>query len=77
MVRFNQYRRLSKAISKLANTHSRLAHLVVQKDQASIKREFEKSYGVFRARAARALKESDMIIDYLSILLAANEVEQV
>ncbi|GAX45620.1 prephenate dehydrogenase [Tolypothrix sp. NIES-4075] len=66
-----------QAISKLANTYSRLAHLVVQKDQAAIKREFEKSYGVFRAGAARALKESDLIIDYLSILLAANEVEQV
>lgn len=66
-----------QAISKLANTYSRLAHLVVQKDQAAIKREFEKSYGVFRVGAARALKESYRIIDYLSILLAANEVEQV
>jgi prephenate dehydrogenase/chorismate mutase/prephenate dehydrogenase len=64
------------AIARLANTYSYLAHLVAQKDQAALKQEFEKARSVFRTEATRALKESDRIIDYLSIFLAASEVEQ-
>ncbi|MBW4594123.1 MAG: bifunctional chorismate mutase/prephenate dehydrogenase [Brasilonema angustatum HA4187-MV1] len=66
-----------QAISRLANTYSHLAHLVMHKDQAGLKREFEKAHSVFRPEAGRAVKESDRIIDYLSILLAASEVEQI
>lgn len=64
------------AIARLANTYSRLAHLVAQKDQAALKSEFEAAHSVFRPDAARALKESDRLIDCLSMLVAASEVEQ-
>lgn len=39
-------------------------------------REFEAIRNVFRSEAARALKESDRVINSLSTLLAASEIEQ-
>jgi len=65
-----------QAIGRLVDTYSRLANLVVQKDQAALKREFEAAHSVFRSETARALKESNHVIDSLSTLLAATEIEQ-
>jgi prephenate dehydrogenase/chorismate mutase/prephenate dehydrogenase len=64
-----------QAIGRLVNTYNRLANLVVQKDQADLMREFEAARSVFRSEATRALKESDHVINSLSTLLAASEVE--
>jgi prephenate dehydrogenase/chorismate mutase/prephenate dehydrogenase len=64
-----------QAIGRLVHTYSRLANLVVQKDQAALRREFEAAHSVFRSETARALKESDHVINSLSTLLAASEVE--
>jgi prephenate dehydrogenase/chorismate mutase/prephenate dehydrogenase len=65
-----------QAIGRLVNTYNRLANLVVQKDQAALMREFEAARSVFRSEATRALKESDHVINSLSTLLAASEIEQ-
>ena len=65
-----------KAIGRLVHTYSRIAHLVAQKDQAALKREFEAASSIFSEGVARALKESDHVINSLSTLLAASEVER-
>jgi prephenate dehydrogenase len=65
-----------KAISRLANTYNRLAHLVAQEDKAALIHEFEATRSIFREEATRALKESDYVINSLSTFLAASEVEQ-
>lgn len=65
-----------QAIGRLVDTCSRLAHLVAQKDQTALRHEFEAARSVFGQEADRALKESDRVIDSLSTLLAANDVEQ-
>lgn len=65
-----------EAIGRLVNTYNRLAHLVVRKDQAALKREFEAVNKVFREDAARALWESNHVINTLNTLLVASEVEQ-
>jgi prephenate dehydrogenase len=65
-----------KTIGSLASTYSRLAHMVAQKDRAALMQEFEATRSVFRQEAARAIKESNYVIDALSTFLAATEVEQ-
>lgn len=65
-----------EAIGRLVTTYSRLAHLVAQQDQAALKHEFEAARSVFKPEVARAQKESDHVINSLSTLLAASQVEQ-
>jgi prephenate dehydrogenase len=65
-----------KTIDWLAKTYSRLANLVTQKDKAALIQEFEATRRVFKKEAARALKESNYVINALSTFLAATEVEQ-
>lgn len=64
-----------QAIERLANTYTRLAQLVIQKDQATLRQEFESARRVFQQEETRALKESTHVIDSLSLLLAANQVK--
>ncbi|MBG1264585.1 bifunctional chorismate mutase/prephenate dehydrogenase [Nostoc commune] len=65
-----------KTIGRLTSTYSRLADMVAQKDKAALIQEFEGTQSVFREEAARALKESNYVINALSTFLAATEVEQ-
>lgn len=48
-----------QAIERLANTYSRLAQLVAQKDRTALIEEFEKAQRFFGDRNTRSLKESD------------------
>ncbi len=64
-----------QAISRLANTYSRLAQLVENKDGASLKCEFETTRSTFAQGANQAVAESNHIIDSLSLLLAAKVAE--
>lgn len=65
-----------QAIGRLAETYTRLAQLVAQKDRAALKREFETTSSTFQPEASRAMQESKHIIDSLSLLIAANDAEQ-
>ncbi|MBW4597880.1 MAG: bifunctional chorismate mutase/prephenate dehydrogenase [Brasilonema angustatum HA4187-MV1] len=65
-----------KTIGWLTSTYNRLGDLVARKDKATLIKEFEVTHSVFREEAARAMKESNYIIDALSTFLAAIEVEQ-
>jgi prephenate dehydrogenase/chorismate mutase/prephenate dehydrogenase len=65
-----------EAIERLANTYNRLAQLVVHKDRDALIREFEAARNVFGEEISYGLKESTDVINVLSTLLAAKEVEQ-
>jgi len=65
-----------QAIGRLAETYTRLAQLVAQKDRAALKREFETTRNAFKQEASRALQESNHVISSLSLLLAANDAEE-
>ncbi len=64
-----------QAITRLADTYSRLAQLVENQDQLALKREFENTRTTFAQGASQAVAESNHIIDSLSLLLAANDAE--
>ncbi len=61
-----------QAITRLADTYSRLAQLVENQDGAALKREFENTSSTFAQGSNQAVAESNHIIDSLSVLLAAN-----
>jgi prephenate dehydrogenase/chorismate mutase/prephenate dehydrogenase len=65
-----------KAIGRLADTYSRLADLVAQNNQAALLREFEAARSVFKKETTRAIEESNHVINTMSTLLAASDVEQ-
>jgi prephenate dehydrogenase len=60
-----------QAIGQFANTISRLAHLVEQKDQEGLQQLFESTCRSFQGQMPRALAESNYLVESLSVLLAA------
>ncbi|MGF1486508.1 MAG: bifunctional chorismate mutase/prephenate dehydrogenase [Prochloraceae cyanobacterium] len=65
-----------QAISKLANTYSRLAELVNQGDRDGLILEFQRAQNFFARSIPCGLKESTYIINSLNNFLAAQEQEQ-
>lgn len=65
-----------QAIVRLANTYSRLAQLVIQGDRESLIFELKATHSFFAEDIACNLKESTHVINALTTLLAANEVER-
>ena len=65
-----------QAIARLANTYSRLAQLVEQGDRDGLLREFQLSQSFFARDIPSGLKESTHLINALSTLLTAREIEQ-
>jgi prephenate dehydrogenase len=65
-----------KAIDRLAQTFIRLAKLVENEDRSALLDEFKQTTSTFGSETDRAVKESDRTIEALSILLAADRVEQ-
>jgi len=65
-----------QAISKLANTYSRLAKLVEQGDRDGLILEFQRAQNFFARSIPCGLKESTYIINSLNNFLAAQEQEQ-
>lgn len=57
-------------IGRLGATYNRLAQLVVDHDQTSLKEEFEVTRHFFQEQVDRAVKESDYVIESLAMLLA-------
>lgn len=64
-----------QAIERLGKTFQKLAQLVIQKDQETLSRIFEETKTILGEETTRSLKESNYLINALSILLAANKVE--
>jgi prephenate dehydrogenase len=64
-----------QAITRLANTYSRLAQLVESQDGEALKREFENTCSTFAQGSTQAVAESNHAISSLSLLLAANVTE--
>lgn len=60
-------------IGRLATTYSRLAQLIANQDQVALEEEFEVTRSFFREQIDRALKESDYVINSLSVLLAQED----
>ena len=65
-----------QAIARLANTYSRLAQLVNEGDRDALLREFQTAQSFFAQEIPCGLKESTHLINALSTLLAAQELEQ-
>ncbi|MCG8365277.1 MAG: bifunctional chorismate mutase/prephenate dehydrogenase [Pseudanabaenales cyanobacterium] len=65
-----------EAIARLANTYSRLAQLVLQGERESLIHEFKATHSFFAGQLSWGLQESTHLINALSTLLAAREVEQ-
>ncbi len=65
-----------QAISRLANNYSRLAQLVNKVDRDGLIQEFETAQNFFAQEIPCGLKESTHMINALSTLLAAQELEQ-
>ncbi|MDY6940474.1 MAG: bifunctional chorismate mutase/prephenate dehydrogenase [Cyanobacteriota bacterium] len=64
-----------EAIARLASTFSRLAKAIEWEDRSMVIEEFDRTAKALGTETDRALRESDKLIDSLSILLAANRVE--
>jgi prephenate dehydrogenase len=64
-----------KAIDRLAQTFVRLAQFVEREDRSALLDEFKQTTKTFGSETDRAVKESDRTIEALSILLAADWVE--
>jgi prephenate dehydrogenase/chorismate mutase/prephenate dehydrogenase len=64
-----------ETIGRLAATYNRLAQLVGNMDRDTLIREFEQVRSVFAKKLAGTLEESTYVINFLSTLLAADEVE--
>ncbi len=64
------------AIARLANTNNRLAQLVVQGDRDSLISELQGLQQFFGEEANDSLQESNYVINALTSLLTANEVQQ-
>ncbi|MBD1940081.1 bifunctional chorismate mutase/prephenate dehydrogenase [Microcoleus sp. FACHB-68] len=65
-----------EAIARLATTISRLANLVTEKDRDALLNQFEQVHSVYREEADRAMRESNHVLNALSAIIAAGEVEQ-
>lgn len=65
-----------EAIARLGNTYSRLAQFAIQGDRESLILEFKAAHSFFAGEIASHLKESTHIINALTTLLAASEVER-
>lgn len=63
------------AIARLAKTVQRLAELVMEKDREGLVREFDKTHQVFGEEAERAIRQSSHVINALSTIMAAHDVE--
>jgi len=64
-----------EAIERLVKTSARLAKLLAQGDRAALITEFETAHKAFEQVAPRALEESNQVINHLSTVLAAKEIE--
>jgi prephenate dehydrogenase/chorismate mutase/prephenate dehydrogenase len=64
-----------ETIGRLAATYNRLAQLVGNMDRDTLIREFEQVRSVFAKKLAGTLEESTYVINFLSTLLVADEVE--
>ena len=65
-----------QAIARLANTYSRLSQLVNEGDRDALIREFQTAQSFFAQEIPCGIKESTHMINALSTLLAAQEMEQ-
>ena len=65
-----------EAIKRLAVTYNRLAQLVIQNDRDSLIREFKTTHSILGEEMNSAVEESTQMINTLSTLLAARDVEQ-
>lgn len=65
-----------EAINRLANTYNRLAQLIVQNDRDALIKEFKESYHFLAEKIDLAVEETNYVINALSTLLAAKEIEQ-
>ena len=63
------------AINRLANTITRLAQLVTQQDKVALTNEFEAVRSVFKEQIPRSFKETNLVIESLSTLMAASKSE--
>ncbi|HEY9873659.1 MAG TPA: bifunctional chorismate mutase/prephenate dehydrogenase [Candidatus Obscuribacterales bacterium] len=63
------------AINRLANTITRLAHLVTQQDKVALTNEFEAVRSVFKEQIPRSFKETNHVIENLSTFLVASKSE--
>jgi prephenate dehydrogenase len=61
-----------QAIRTLANTYSRLAESVMQEDQDTLQQTFESTKQVFQTHVSEGHRESQHIVQSLSVHLAAN-----
>ncbi|OAB61550.1 prephenate dehydrogenase [Leptolyngbya valderiana BDU 20041] len=64
------------AIARLAETFTRLAKLVRTKDRQELIEAFHQATSTFGDETERAVRESDRLIDAMSVLLAADRVVQ-
>jgi prephenate dehydrogenase len=65
-----------QTINRLATTYSRLADLVDREDRETLKQEFDATSGFLQERGDRAVRESDYLLESLSIFLAVEENEE-
>ncbi|WP_248277798.1 bifunctional chorismate mutase/prephenate dehydrogenase [Brasilonema sp. UFV-L1] len=65
-----------QAICRLANTYNRLAQLVMQGDRDTLIHEFKTAHSCLAEQINSTLEESSHVINALSGLLAARDVEQ-
>ncbi|MBX9253102.1 bifunctional chorismate mutase/prephenate dehydrogenase [Desmonostoc muscorum CCALA 125] len=65
-----------EAIGRLASTYNRLAQLIIQNDRDTLIREFKATHSFLAEEMNSAVEESTHIINTLSTLLAARDVEQ-
>ena len=66
-----------QTIAQLASICSRLAQMVVEEDETALQQKFEATGSFFESQSDRALAESEHLINSLSLLLAANEVQAI
>ncbi|MBD2513438.1 bifunctional chorismate mutase/prephenate dehydrogenase [Nostoc sp. FACHB-973] len=65
-----------EAIGRLASTYNRLAQLIIQNDRDTLMREFKATHSFLAEEMNSAVEESTHIINTLSTLLAARDVEK-
>ncbi|MEH2284363.1 MAG: bifunctional chorismate mutase/prephenate dehydrogenase [Nostoc sp.] len=65
-----------EAIKRLATTYNRLAQLIIQNDRDTLIGEFKAAHSFLGEEINYAVEESTHVIDSLSTLLAARDVEQ-
>jgi prephenate dehydrogenase len=65
-----------EAITRLVDTYGHLADLVKNGDREGLIAAFEQTRKAFQGGAARSLRESNYMLNNLSLFLAANTVEQ-